>query len=320
MIEDNFSSSEKQEARKNGFILLGKTGVGKSTLLNVIIDKEIAETKNSSSLNTKNTSVYYHKLKNGKMVAILDTPGLSDLPPDIKNLYLKEIIQTIQDENIEIKGIFFLVDYISERFAHEDQKALITYNNILFPLENFWKYLVLIFTHYYCDPYEDEDEHKQMEKERDNRNKEVLLNIMKTKAEVSNISYYNECIMKYFNSYSPAKNIRQKERNKKNKKELEEIIHDLSKREPLYLKYNLLTNNFYTYKENNSYFKATLNIISYYGLEMRPIKEIKLIIDKKEITRDEYSRLNNNISNILNEKKTSLEGKDYRSGKHCIIY
>ena len=45
MNGDQFSDWEKEEARKNGFILGGKTGTGKSTLLNALIGRDIAEVK-----------------------------------------------------------------------------------------------------------------------------------------------------------------------------------------------------------------------------------------------------------------------------------
>ena len=72
------TNNEKMIARKNGFILLGQSGAGKSTLLNVISGEDIASVKGSYTLVTQETTVYYHKLKNGQMISILDTPGLID--------------------------------------------------------------------------------------------------------------------------------------------------------------------------------------------------------------------------------------------------
>ena len=41
MFTENLTQEELNIARQNGFILTGKTGTGKSTLLNVIFNKEI---------------------------------------------------------------------------------------------------------------------------------------------------------------------------------------------------------------------------------------------------------------------------------------
>ena len=97
-------NNEKMIARKNGFILLGQSGAGKSTLLNALLGKDIALAKTSSTLVTQETTVYYHKLKNGLMITILDTPwliGEGYNGTDIKNeKHLLEIKKKISDEKI----------------------------------------------------------------------------------------------------------------------------------------------------------------------------------------------------------------------------
>lgn len=110
-----FSEKEKKEARKNGFILGGKTGAGKSTLLNAIIGQEIAIVKKDSSSVTQETTVYYYKLKSGKMITILDTPGLMDTnsikDPNVDNIHLDEIRKKVFEENVQVKGIIFSSEF-----------------------------------------------------------------------------------------------------------------------------------------------------------------------------------------------------------------
>ena len=100
MNKENFSDLEKDQARKNGFILCGKTGTGKSTLLNAILGEEIAVVKKSAESVTQQTTVYYYKLRNDKMISILDTPGLMDPKalnnPNIENVHLDDIRDTIR--------------------------------------------------------------------------------------------------------------------------------------------------------------------------------------------------------------------------------
>lgn len=299
MNGDQFSDLEKDQARKNGFILGGKTGSGKSTLLNALIGRDIAEVKKGADSVTQETTVYFYKLKNGKMITILDTPGLMDPKyldnPNIDNIHLKEIRDKISGEKIEIKGIIFLVNFREERFDKTEQEALINYNKC-FPLKNFWKNILIIFTHYYPDP--DGDSEKEMKKIKDESNRKILGNIMNKVKNVSDVIDYKDLITKYFNSYSPVKKPKQRERNQKNKEELEIILDEMSKKDPLLSKIEIFTQNNFVYSENNKYYKANLSIIGFFGLAQKPIKEEKYLNDKEEINEEEYLRLKNDNSNV----------------------
>ena len=62
---DNLTDEEKEKAKQNGFILVGKTGTGKTTILNAIFNKVVGKVESSAESVTKITSIYYYKLKNG---------------------------------------------------------------------------------------------------------------------------------------------------------------------------------------------------------------------------------------------------------------
>ena len=62
---DNLSDEEKEKAKENGFILVGKSGTGKTTILNAIFNKVVGKVESSAESVTKITSIYYYKLKNG---------------------------------------------------------------------------------------------------------------------------------------------------------------------------------------------------------------------------------------------------------------
>ena len=299
MNGDQFSDLEKDEARKNGFILGGKTGSGKSTLLNAIIGRDMALVKKGADSVTQDTTAYFYKLKNGKMITILDTPGLMDPKyldnPNIDNIHLREIREKISAEKIQIKGIIFLVNFQEERFDKTEQEALINYNKS-FPLKNFWKNIVIIFTHYYPDP--DGDSVEEMKRIKDESNRKILGKIMDKVKNVSDVIDYKDLITKYFNSYSPVKKEKQRERNEKNKEELEIILNEISNKEPLLSKIEIFTKKNYVYSENNKYYKGTLVIIGYFGLAQEPIKEEKCLKDKEEINLEEYLKLKDDNLNV----------------------
>ena len=100
MNKSDFTNNEIEEAKKNGFLLGGKTGSGKSTLLNSLFGKEMTLVKRTSKAVTQIPNCYYYKLANGKCISIIDSPGLSD-PKKIvdeytDNIHLDKIIKLIK--------------------------------------------------------------------------------------------------------------------------------------------------------------------------------------------------------------------------------
>ena len=82
--------------------------------------------------------------------------------------------------------------------------------NQLFPLRRFWKNLIVIFEHHFDDP--DGDTENEMRENRDKSNGKIFSNIMDKVKEISDVIDYKELRVKYFNSYSPVKNDKQKKK------------------------------------------------------------------------------------------------------------
>ena len=305
----NFTEIEKKEARKNGFIFVGKTGAGKSTLINVLLGEEKCKVERSADRVTTDTTTYYHKLKSGKMITVLDTPGLCD-PNKINNentdnIHLKGIKDVIMKESIQIKGIIFLINFQNERFDSSEQDALINYNSI-FPLENFWKHVLVIFTHYFQDP--DGDSVEEMKKEKDKSNRDILINVMKKVKNVSKVITYDELQTKYFNSFCPIKHEKQRNKNNKNKEELEEFLNYFCEKEPLFTRIEILTIKDFPFEENNKKYKTNLIIlIGFFGLNEKLLKQDKIFKDKIPISDDEYNQLNNKIKSNCKVKIINAE-------------
>ncbi len=282
---DKLNEQEKEQAKQNGFILVGKTGKGKTTLLNAIFNKVVGKAERSANSVTKESSVYYYKLTNGNVVSLIDTPGLGDSDKikseDIDNKHLQGITKVISDEKIHIKGILFLVNFQDERFDADEQNALLNYNKI-FPLKNFWKSLVVIYTHFYADPNEDEDL-DSMIKNRSESNGAIFETIMQKVKEVSDAISYNDLKKKYFNSYSIANNNKKKKSNDKNRKELEIIFDELSKNSPLFRQVEIKHIKNHKWKEDGKEYIGEVEIIGFFDFNNEPIKERMNIIKKEEV-------------------------------------
>ena len=267
---DNLTEQEKEEAKQNGFILVGKTGAGKTTILNAIFNKVMGKVEKSAISVTKISTIYYYKLTNGKVVCLVDTPGLADTEKtekkNIDNIHLEGITKVISDSQIHIKGILFLVNFQSERFDASEQEALLNYNTV-FPLKSFWKSMALVYTHFYSDPNEDEDEEAMKE----TRNS------------------YNDLKIKYCNSYSEAKNNNKKKKNNdKTREELESLFDEISKNPPLFNQVEVqhITNHRWTEEDGNEYI-GEVEIIYFFDLNKEPIKKRMNIIKKEKVIKQQ---------------------------------
>ena len=138
----------KKEERKDAFIFLGKTGAGKTSLINLICDSNniVGE---SLLPETKKILKEKGNYPNSKEVFYwLDTPGFED--KELSNKKIDEMIQVYleKDKDIKIKGIFFLINFHDNKLDNSFYNSLDTIIN-LFPMENIWKHIILCFTHTY---------------------------------------------------------------------------------------------------------------------------------------------------------------------------
>ena len=285
MFKDQFTDEELETARQNGYILTGKTGSGKSTLLNVIYGKKVAEARCDANAVTTKSDVYYYKLKNGKCIAIVDTPGLFDPnktnKEDIDIIHLKGIEKKLNEEHVHIKGILFLINFQEERFDSSEQEALLSYNK-LFPLKRFWKHLVVIFTHHFADP--DGDDIEEMKNNRDKSNGEIFTNLMNKVKKVSDVIDYKELKTKYYNSYNPpVKTNKQEIKNAKNKDDLEILLNELCLYQPLFCQIEIVHKKNEIVEKEGKKFLTEYEQILFYDLNHYPIQVQTNIINEEEI-------------------------------------
>jgi len=94
------------------------------------------------------------------------------------------------------------------------------------------KHLIVVFTHNFCDPNGDTQE--EMKQSRDESNGKIFSGLMEKVKNVSDVIDYKELNIKFYNSYSPVKNEKQKNQNNKNTEDLEILIKDICQKEPLF--------------------------------------------------------------------------------------
>jgi len=297
--------------------------------LNAIFGKEVGLTQSSPKAVTKNSSIYYYRLENGNCVSFIDTPGFSDTynETEIKanDKYIEEILKIISEQKIQIKSFLFLVDFQSERFDADEQDALLNYNRA-FPLRRFWKNLVIIFTHYFTDP--DGDDIEEMKKYRDRDNRKIFSRIMDKVKDVSDVIDYNNLKIRYYNSYSPVKNEKQRKKNIKVRDDLEILLNELSKNEPLFNQIEIMHIKNYKITENGKDYLAEVEIIRDFDQNNEPLKENIKIISLKEIfTKDEILKTevnvdvyNNNNLLTMNKKNFNSEIKETDNKSKCICF
>ena len=132
----------------NKCLVLGKTGNGKSTLCNYILNYEEKKCKESELAQSCTTEICGHVSNQYKDIYMIDTPGLSDT-----NGRDQEIIDRIRKEIKEkhcqgIKSILLVQNLNDDRLSLEDQKIISIYSK-MFPNPEFWYHVGIVFSKAY---------------------------------------------------------------------------------------------------------------------------------------------------------------------------
>ena len=250
----NLNEDEILKAKENGFILIGKTGTGKTSLLNIMFGDDVGKVGYSTQSETKNTNYYYIKENIGNKsiyFCLVDTPGLYDSDGEEADKNQKiEIIKLISKKKIKVKGLLFLSNFQNERFDASEQMSLIEYNS-LFPLKDFWNHLIIIFTHYYGDP--DGDSKEEIKEKSHKILSQLFITIMNKVKDISDPVNFENLNRQYINIFSRPKNERQIKNNKEVRNQLMLEIEKYIDLSPMFNKIQVLHLRQYEPKLNSKY-------------------------------------------------------------------
>ncbi|MDD5394124.1 MAG: 50S ribosome-binding GTPase [Thiothrix sp.] len=134
--------AKKMFGRKDNlkFLLVGRTGVGKSSTINSLIGEEVAPTGKYRPT-TMEVSTFQHK--HGDLIyEIIDTPGLCDDLPEVGNdeIYIKKIKEHINS----VDSIWFVSRLDETRLSSDEKRGIQIITESLG--KDCWKQAILIFT------------------------------------------------------------------------------------------------------------------------------------------------------------------------------
>ena len=274
------------------FLLLGKTGVGKSTLSKILSENQNIKIGDAIEPQTNEVNSYKCQIDDFKF-SIIDTPGYDDnTQKDNKNY--NDIKELLSSQNYKIKGIFYVFSFQDTRFGDSHRKGFQKIINLI-PLDNFWDYFTIIFTHTYVDEDDDLEEKKN---EKLNSLEQIFVPLISAYNKSKNIN-----LVKFSEIKKVFVNLNKNKTKKTDKKlnELLTIFKNNSKLSPLFHKLEIEDKEDQlfildkTNKNKGKLFQCKIKIYKYYNDESNdPIKTIwfpdKTTKPKfiKEITKNEY--------------------------------
>jgi len=184
-------------------LLLGKTGVGKSTFANFILkyDHDIFEKSGSGNSCTKEIqSMIGNQGTISSDILIIDSPGIFDSEKTNEEIIKNIIIKLKQNFADGLNCILMLFNGTDPRFDEYVEKQIQLYLKI-FPVKNFWSHVSLVFTK--CYEYFPQQIFDKMKEERING----FVSIFKEKVNIITEKFNQNSLIEYNNLSDEEKNV-----------------------------------------------------------------------------------------------------------------
>lgn len=140
-VEDLRKRLERAKGKTFNFLLVGKTGVGKSSTINSLMDAKVAPTSEFDPC-TVDVNIYETNL-HGAIVHLIDTPGLCDELAEEGND--DKYIQLIREKvSYSVHAVLFVTKLDDTRVDGSEKRGLKILQSAFG--ESFWKKSVIVFT------------------------------------------------------------------------------------------------------------------------------------------------------------------------------
>lgn len=194
--EIKLTEVQKEKARENTFLLIGLTGKGKSQIVKFLTGNKNIKVSLSTSSTTSKSELFYCSIQSSQYnlnhFCLIDTAGLCDSGGkkfDRKNY--DNIKNMLISNNCHIKGIF-IIENFQEIKGNNEVRKVYEATADLFPLEKFWDYITIIYTHYFDQGSTDKEYVKaQIENEIIKMLKEVNSDIIQRVKKIESINAEN---------------------------------------------------------------------------------------------------------------------------------
>ena len=271
----------------NCFLLLGRTGVGKSTLTKILSEDQSIVIGDSLKSQTQETNCYNCEIDNFKY-CLIDTPGYDDSNGNDQKNY-GDIKKFLTSNNHKIKGIVLLFSFQDPRFGESHLKGLEKIVNLI-PLKNFWEYITIIFTRSFCEDEDELEEEKQKKLKDFKQIFEVLISAFNKSKQIDIIPFEK------INTIFVNLRIKKTKKSQLNNNIIS-IFKKCSKLEPLYHKVKITEKweEFFLLKDKNAEKGDLINVniktYEYYNKDGNIIKTLSKPIQQKlikQLTKKEY--------------------------------
>jgi len=140
LSEDSKKKVINQIYQTFAFMLVGRTGVGKSSTINSLMGEHVAKVGDSEPTTFKVSP--YRLNKSGVDFTIWDTPGLCDALDNANDEeYMKQISEVVED----VDCLWFVSRLDETRLSSDEQYALLLITNTLGA--EIWERALIVFTH-----------------------------------------------------------------------------------------------------------------------------------------------------------------------------